>query len=278
MTAGGGIMLHYARALSRREALERLGRVSAALGGVLASPALGRAERAAYPLGYSLYGMQSIPHLEALGHVARIGYPTIELCLRPGWDTEPGLLSRADRAEIRRRISDLGLELVSVMEGMRPAAPQTTVASNLERLRAAAEVAHECSPGAAVVIQSPLGGSPGSFAERREAIAEELALWARALEALDVTFCIKAHSLQAMSHPEHLVWMVEQVNSPRLKAVYDYSHFAAFGLDMTATIRQVAPHMGFVHVKDTIRSAWHPITGSCCPAMATSTTGRSCRP
>jgi inosose dehydratase len=49
--------------------------------------------------------------------------------------------------------------------------------------------------------------------------------------------------------------MADQVKSPRLKMVYDYSHFAAFGLDMKTTMRQVAAHAVFVHIKDTIGAA-----------------------
>ena len=47
--------------------------------------------------------MRSIPWRTALGPVARIGYKSTELCLRAGWNTEPKLLTRADRAEVRKR-------------------------------------------------------------------------------------------------------------------------------------------------------------------------------
>ena len=240
--------------ISRRDALTLLGRAGAVLGAMI-PPALVEGRRGQYQLGYGLYGMRTLPHMEALGHVARIGYRHVELTLRPGWDTEPRLLTRISRAAIRRRINDLGLTLVDVMEGMQPASPNATVAANLERLRAAAEVAHECSPGPPALIQSPLGGRPGTFMERRKAMAEELATWAAKLDELDVTFCIKPHSKQAMSRPEDLLWMVEQVNHPRLKGVYDYGHFMAFGLDLKTTIRQVAPHARFVHIKDAVGSA-----------------------
>ena len=40
-----------------------------------------------------------------------------------------------------------------------------------------------------------------------------------------------------------------------MKGVYDYGHFMAFGLDLEATIRQVGPHAGFIHIKDAVRKA-----------------------
>ena len=68
--------------------------------------------------GFSLYGMKTLSWREGLGHVARIGYKATELSLRPGWDTESKLLTKADRADIRERIGDLGLLLPSVMENL----------------------------------------------------------------------------------------------------------------------------------------------------------------
>ena len=47
-------------------------------------------------------GPRSVAFAEVvLEHLARIGYKHVEITLRPGWNTEPRLLTRADRAEIR---------------------------------------------------------------------------------------------------------------------------------------------------------------------------------
>ena len=64
----------------------------------------------------------------------------------PTWDTEPKLLSKTDRANICKQIADLGLVLPSVMESLRIAGPNVNKPGNLERLRVAAEMAHELSP------------------------------------------------------------------------------------------------------------------------------------
>jgi sugar phosphate isomerase/epimerase len=251
---GAETMFHDPQPITRRDALKQMGGAAVALAAMVASPASGSAQRARYQLGYGLYGMRSLPHMEGLGHIARIGYKHAEITLRPGWDTEPRLLNAASRAAIRRRISDLGLTLVDVMEGMQPAS-NASVTSNLERLRMAAEVAHECSPGAPALIQCPIGGRPNAWMERRKAMAEELAIWASKLDELDVTFCIKPHSKQAMGRPEELLWMLQQVNHPRMRGVYDYGHFMAFGLDLVTTIRQLGQHVGFIHIKDAVGMA-----------------------
>ena len=207
------------------------------------------------PFGFSLYGMKRLPWRDGLAQVARIGYQCTELCLRAGWDTEPKLLTNADRAEIRKRIGDLGLELSSVMENLGLARPGGSGEANLDRLRAAAEVCRECSPGPTALIETTVGGRPDSWEDVKNAMVDELGAWTRKIEELKITLAIKAHSKTAVSRPEQLLWLAGQVESPRLKFVYDFSHFAAFGLDMRKTMEQIVPRAVFVHIKDTIGTA-----------------------
>src|SRR5215471_7828677 len=207
--------------------------------GVLAGACLARSQARRLPLGFSLYGMKTLPWREGLTHVARIGYQCTEICLRAGWDTEPKLLTKADRAEIRKRTGDLGLELSSVMENLALARPGGNRDANLERLRAAAEVCYECSPGPPALIETTVGGRPDAWDEIKEAMADELAAWVKKVSELKVTLAIKAHSKTAMNRPERLLWLAGQVQSSDLKFVYDFSHFAAFGLDMRRTMEPI---------------------------------------
>jgi len=220
-----------------------------------AGGALLRAQSRPLTFGFSLYGMKTLPWGEGLGHVARIGYKATELCLRSGWNTEPKLLTKADRAAIRQRIGDLGLTLSSVMENLGLARPGGSREANLDRLRAAAEVCHECSPGPPALIETTVGGRPDSWDQLKTAMAEELGAWAKKCEELNVTLAIKAHSKTAMCRPERLLWLADQVKIPRLKLVYDFSHFAAFGLDMRKTMEPIVPRTVFVHIKDTVGMA-----------------------
>ena len=223
--------------------------------GALAGACLAAPQSRRLPFGFSLYGMKTLPWPEGLAQVARLGYQCTELCLRTGWNTEPKLLNRTDRAEVRKRIGDLGLALSSVMENLALARVGGNPEANLERLRAAAEVCHECSPGPTALIETTVGGRPDSWDDRKSAMAGELGAWAHAAERLQVTLAIKAHSKTAMCRPERLLWLADQVKSSRLKLVYDFSHFAAFGLDMRETMQQIVPRTVFVHIKDTIGRA-----------------------
>jgi sugar phosphate isomerase/epimerase len=232
------------RHITRRSLLATVG------GGVLA-----RAESRPFTFGFSLYGMKTLSWREGLAQVARIGYKSTELSLRAGWDTEPKLLTRASRAEIRQRIGDLGLSLPTVMENLGLARPGGSREANLDRLRTAAEICYECSPGPPAIIETTVGNRPDSWDDLKNAMADELGAWMKKAEELRISVAIKGHSKTAMSRPERVLWLADQVTSARLKLVYDYSHYAAFGLDMRKTMAQILPRTVFVHIKDTLGAA-----------------------
>jgi len=242
--------------------------------GMLAGASLALSQTPRLPFGFSLYGMKTLPWREGLAQVARIGYQCTELCLRAGWDTEPKLLTKADRAEVRKRTGDLGLELSSVMENLGLGRSGGSRDANLERLRAAAEVCHECSPGRPALIETTVGGRPEAWEDMKNAMADELAAWVKKADELKTTLAIKAHSKTAMNRPERLLWLASQVQSSSLKFVYDYSHFAAFGLDMEKQWNKLC-HARFSCTSRT-PSAARPITGSCCLEMGRSTSSHTC--
>jgi sugar phosphate isomerase/epimerase len=227
------------------DSITRRSALAMAAGSILAG-----AESPRLLFGFSLYGMKTVPVLEAIGQCARIGYKAVELCLRAGWATEPKLLTKADRTDIRKRIADLGLALPSVMENIPLGRPGGVRPANLDRLRAAAEICYEASPGPPALIETTVGGRPANWEQAKNAMADELGAWAKTLEQLKTTLAIKAHSKNAMNLPERALWMVDQVKSPWVKLVYDYSHYQVNGLDMRKTMEQVASRAVFAHIKD----------------------------
>ena len=138
--------------LSRRRWLQ-----SAAGALVLSPSALGAAEPPRpLLLGFSLYGMKGLATAEALKICADIGYRCVELSLLPGWPTEPKRLTAADRRELRGRLTDANLALAALMENLSEPAEDAAHRTNLERLKAAAELGHALSPKAAPVIDTVL--------------------------------------------------------------------------------------------------------------------------
>jgi sugar phosphate isomerase/epimerase len=209
-------------------------------------------------LGFSYYGMRTIPVREAISHIAKIGYKALELTLMPTWQTEPKLLSKTDRAEIRKQIGDLGLALSSVQESLQLAEPNTlgnpnyTKKEKLERLRAAAAVAHELSPGAPALIETAVGGRTAAWEETKREMADELGEWAKTLEPLKTVLAIKGFVGSVVDRPERVLWMLDQVKSPWIRGGYDYSHFKLLGLGLRESMLPLASHLVFMHVKDSV--------------------------
>jgi sugar phosphate isomerase/epimerase len=212
-------------------------------------------------LGFSYYGMRTIPVRQAIGHIAKIGYKAVEITLMPTWETEPKLLSKTDRAEIRKQIGDLGLVLASVQESLQLMDPNTLGNPNyskpekLERLRAAAAMAHELSPGAPALIETPVGGQTAAWEERKREMADELGTWAKTLEPLKTVLAIKGFVGSVVDRPDRVEWLLDQVKSPWIRGGYDYSHFKLLGLGMRETMLELARRAVFIHVKDSVGNA-----------------------
>jgi inosose dehydratase len=130
--------------------------------------------------------------------------------------------------------------------------------ANLDRLQAAAELARELSPGEPAVIETILGSGVGKWDAVKQQLVEKLGDWAAVLAEAKVVLAVKAHINNAMQRPEEVVWLLQQVDSPWIKAAYDYSHFQLQGLALADTLAVLLPHTRFIHVKDskTMGAKW----------------------
>jgi inosose dehydratase len=237
--------------MNARNLMRRRNLIRVLAGGAAAAQAGKPAQPRKLLFGFKQYGMKRIPVRHAISHIAKIGYKALELTLMPSWDTEPKLLSKIDRMEIRKQIGDLGLELSAVMESLR-LGPQTNQEMYLERLRTAAQVAHELSPGAPAMIETAVGGRPEKWEQTKREMADQLGEWAKTLEPLKTVLAIKGHVGNALDRPERVLWLIDQVRSPWVRIGYDYSHYKIVGLAMRKTMEQLVGRSVFIHVKDSV--------------------------
>ena len=201
--------------------------------------------------GFKQYGMKKIPFRQAIDHIAKIGYKALELTLMPSWDTEPKLLTKTDRTDIRKQIGDRGLELSALMESLR-VGPNTNKESYLERLKTAAELAHVLSPGPPAIIETAVGGRTAAWEESKNEMADQLNTWATTLASMKTVLAIKGHVGNALDRPERMLWMFDRVKTPWIRMGYDYSHYKLHGFEMRKTMEQLIPHSAFIHVKDSM--------------------------
>jgi sugar phosphate isomerase/epimerase len=206
-------------------------------------------------LGFSLYGMKSLPVAEALKACAEIGYHNVELPLNTGFPTEPGRLSAVDRASLRESLGRHQLTVSGLMNNLSLVVDDAAHAKNLEHIKIAAEFAYELSPGAPPILESVLGGKPAEWGELKERMADRVRDWARTAAENKLTICLKAHVNSAVNSPERLLWLHAQAASPFVKLCYDYSHFELQGMEMEATLKPLISETRFIHVKDSAGDA-----------------------
>jgi inosose dehydratase len=241
MPASRRQFLHAGAALGASLLLRPCARAAAAADET-AKPSIG--------LGFSLYGMKTVEIGEALASCGEIGYDCVELPVLADWPWDSLRLAEAGRKRIRGGLESSGLRLSALMENLIAAVDDARHRENLDRLKAAAEVAHALSPDRAPLIETVLGGKPAQWETIREQMAARVADWAKVGERSQAVIAVKAHVGGAMHLPEHAAWLVEQIKSPWLRGAYDYSHFALRAVDMAASVRTLVPHCAFVHVKD----------------------------
>jgi inosose dehydratase len=227
---------------------------AAAAAGLGAIPALGvsgpaTTAPAGVTFGFSTYGMKSLATEDAIDTLAKIGYDSVELAALAGWDADPASLKPDRRAAIRRQLGDTGLRLTALMDNLPPSADDARHQVQVDRIKAAAQLAHDLAPDNPPPVETVLGGT--DWAKSRPLFVKRLADWVQAAESADAVIAIKPHRGNALSRPEEAVELFGELgNSPRLRMVYDYSHFAGRDMPMADTIRVSLPWTVFVSIKD----------------------------
>ena len=236
-------------AIPRREFLQATA-TSAALA------ALGAKAIAAPParigFGFSLYGMRSLQVAEALKVCAEIGYSGVELACLKDWPCDAAALTRADRAAVRSQLNDLALDLPGLMENLGLAVSAAQHQTNLERLKAVCELAHDLASDEPPVIETVLGGKPTEWESLRDKMVIALRDWERVASSHKTVVAIKAHISGALHTPQDAKWLVQQIDSPWIRLVYDYSHFQRQKLDLKESLTAMIRETVFVHIKDNI--------------------------
>jgi inosose dehydratase len=206
-------------------------------------------------LGFSLYGMKTLPIAEALRVCADIGYRNVELALNAGFPTELATFTKEKRAAVREELEKSRLGVSGLLINLSLAANDAQHTAALASIHTAGELARELNPERPPVIETVLGGKPAEWDTLKARMAERLRDWSTAATEAKATIAIKAHVGSAVNAPDRLLWLLEQVKSPAIVVNYDYSHFEVMGLPLGESLRALLPHTRFIHVKDSAGDA-----------------------
>ncbi len=231
---------------------------SAAASSALGLPALRSAwgqpppRRDGCSLSIGTYSLKGMTLEDAIAQVHAIGYDGIEIATQPGFDGEPAKMPPERAKEVRRRLEDTGLTLTALMEQITPSADEEQHLADLGRLRRALALARRLSPRRPPLVQTVLGG--GTWDEKKELFRDRLADWVEAATQSRVVLAIKPHRGGALSRPDEAIWLIHELgDSPWLRMVYDYSHYAYREMPLEETVRTALPYTAHVVVKDAVR-------------------------
>ena len=170
----------------------------------------------------------------------------------PGYHGAPDQLSNASRKQILKLLADSSLNLGALMGLPRPNAT-SNAGENREWVKRMLELAIDLAPDSPPIIQSVLGGHEGEWETTRGLFRDRLGSWIELSSDAGVKLAIKPHRGQAMSLPEHAVWLIDQLNAAgKLGLVYDYSHYAYRNLSIAETIATSLPHTSYIVMKDAL--------------------------
>ncbi|CAM3086474.1 sugar phosphate isomerase/epimerase family protein [Rariglobus hedericola] len=185
---------------------------------------------------------------DTLALAKRLGYDAIEP--RPGWDHRHGIelsTTPSERAAIRRQITDSGIAVACLAPGLRFANP-ATASQQLAEASAYIDLAAD--------IGAPLlrvfGGELGAGIDRDTAIvnvADALRSLVPQARARGVKICMETHD--AWTNPDHVAAVLERVNDPHVRAVWDVMHpLRASGWSIRDAFDRLRPWIEHVHIHD----------------------------
>lgn len=201
-------------------------------------------------IGFSLYGMKSLPVAEALKVCSEVGYECVELAVMADWPCAPEKLTADARRDIRNQLNDRHLELAALMENLPLAVDGDKHRDNLDRFKRAFELSRDLAPKQTPLIETVLGGSPDKWSMLKDKFAERLHDWAAVAAEHKSIITIKAHVGGALHLPQDAAELVQTINSPALQLAFDQSHFQLRDVPMADAWKAMAERTRFIHVKD----------------------------
>ena len=203
-------------------------------------------------IGYSTWGMPTLPIDTVLEHLAALGFDGVELTVIPGFSTELDTLDSADRKRIRQLLDRHGLDLPAVAAHQPMLSTEDDVhAENWRRLTASAGLCVDLAGTDGVpVLNTTLGSNPNEWNSQQNLILERVGALVDYCTSREVVLAIEPHVGDGLNSPERSLWLLEEINSAYLKLNFDISHFEVQGMSTAQVVQLLDPYSAHTHVKD----------------------------
>ena len=203
-------------------------------------------------LGYSTWGMPTVPIDVAIPHIAQLGFDGMELAVGPRFITELSTLDAAERKRIAGLLKqhNLVLPALAAHSSLMETDPEAH-AQNMWRLKAAADLGVELAQGDSLpAINTTSGGQPEEWDDQKQFLAERVGELVEYTQTLGVTVAMEPHIGGLIDTPDKVLELLDLVGSPFLKVNFDISHFDIIGIPTEESVAALAPHSAHTHVKD----------------------------
>jgi sugar phosphate isomerase/epimerase len=203
-------------------------------------------------IGYSTWGMPTIPVDTFVPFLARLGYEGIELTVIPGYIIELSLLDAAERQRIARMLKDYHLELPAIAShtSMVERNPDTA-ARHWARLTAAVDLTVDWAlDGTPPAVDTAVGGTPEQWDELKPLLIERMGALVRYGEQRGVVIAAEPQVGSILDTPARVLDLLDAIRSPYLKLNFDISHFNVMGIPIVESVAALARHTIHTHVKD----------------------------
>ena len=102
------------------------------------------------------------------------------------------------------------------------------------------------------ILETVLGGKPGDLPKRLAAHRDRLGRVEAVLAREGGILALKPHRMQAFEHAVDLAGLINEMNSPRIVAAFDPSHFQHRMPDIAESWKALGALTRFIHVKETV--------------------------
>ena len=203
-------------------------------------------------LGYSTWGMPTVPVDVALSHLATLGFDAVELTVIPGYSTELSSLTKSERRRILKLLKKYGLALPAIAGHTSLMEEDPKVhAANLKRLQKTIDLAVDwAGPDGPPAIDTTAGGQPDGWESHLGLLIERTQELAAYAQTKGVTLAMEPHVGSIIDTPHKMVELIQMVGRPNVKVNFDISHFNVMGYSIEESVSTLAPHAVHTHVKD----------------------------
>ena len=203
-------------------------------------------------IGYSTWGMPTVPVDTAISHIADLGFDGIELTIIPRFTTELSTLDAAERKRIASLLKqhNLALPAIAAHSSLLETDPDAH-AKNMWRLKGGVDLAVELAQGDELpAVNTTPGGKPEEWEIKKDFLAERVGELVDYGASRGVTIAMEPHIGAIIDTPDKVLELLEIVNSPYLKVNFDISHFDIVRIPTEETVSALAPVSAHTHVKD----------------------------